>query len=260
MAVSIHQLAQWKREGRPITVLTAWDYITGQVADQAGADVVLVGDSLAMVALGYDTTLPLTLEEMLHHGRAVRRGVKRSLVVLDLPFMSYQISSDEAMRSAGRALKEAGAEAVKLEGGHEDALITIRRLVRAGIPVMGHVGLTPQSVNQFGGFRKQGKSPQEAERILAEAIALQAAGVFSLILEHIPADLATTISQKLTIPTIGIGAGPGCDGQVLVTADVLGLSDWQPPFAKVYANLREQAVQAASQFCDDVRQRQYPLK
>jgi 3-methyl-2-oxobutanoate hydroxymethyltransferase len=258
MAVGVHQIAKWKREGRPVAVLTAWDFMSAQIADQAGVDMVLVGDSLAMVALGHTTTLPLTLDEMLHHARAVQRGVQQAMIVVDLPFLSYQISTEEALRSAGRALKEAGAQAVKLEGGHPAMLETIRRLVQAGIPVMGHVGLTPQSVNQFGGFRKQGKTAAEADRILAEAQALSAAGVFSMVLEHIPAELADKITRSVPASTIGIGAGPGCDGQVLVTADVLGLSNWQPPFAKVYANLREQAVSAAQQFCLEVQQRRFP--
>ncbi|MGF1568758.1 MAG: 3-methyl-2-oxobutanoate hydroxymethyltransferase [Nodosilinea sp.] len=261
MAVSVHHILQWKQSGtpaQPLAVLTAWDFMSAQIVDQAGADIVLVGDSLAMVALGYDTTLPLTLDDMLICARAVRRGVKNALLVVDLPFLSYQTSLEEAMRSAGRALKEAGAQAVKLEGGHEMVVNTARRLVQWGIPVMGHVGLTPQSVNQFGGFRKQGKSAAEAERILAEAEALEQAGVFAIVLEHIPAELAGTITKALSIPTIGIGAGAQCDGQVLVTADVLGLSAWQPPFAKVYANLRAQAIEAAQQFCGDVRAGQYP--
>jgi 3-methyl-2-oxobutanoate hydroxymethyltransferase len=261
MGVSVHHISQWKQTGQPvqpIAVLTAWDTMSGQIVDQAGADIVLVGDSLAMVALGYDTTLPLTLEDMLICARAVRRGVKNALLVVDLPFLSYQISLEEAIRTAGRVLKETGAQAVKLEGGHRAVAETVRRLVEWGIPVMGHVGLTPQSVNQFGGFRKQGKSEAEAERILAEAQALEQAGAFSIVLEHIPVELARTITKSLGIPTIGIGAGVHCDGQVLVTADVLGLSAWQPPFAKVYANLREQAIAAAQQFCGDVRSGQYP--
>jgi len=261
MGVSVHHISQWKQTGQPvqpIAVLTAWDTISGQIVDQAGADIVLVGDSLAMVALGYDTTLPLTLEDMLICARAVRRGVKNALLVVDLPFLSYQISLEEAIRTAGRVLKETGAQAVKLEGGHRAVTETVRRLVEWGIPVMGHVGLTPQSVNQFGGFRKQGKSQAEAERILAEAQALEQAGAFSIVLEHIPTELARTITKSLGIPTIGIGAGVHCDGQVLVTADVLGLSAWQPPFARVYANLREQAIAAAQQFCGDVRSGQYP--
>lgn len=261
MAVSVHQISQWKQHGQPtsaIAVLTAWDAISGAIVDQAGADIVLVGDSLAMVALGYDTTLPLTLEDMVLCAGAVRRGVKNALLVVDLPFLSYQTSLEEAIRAAGRMLKEAGAQAVKLEGGHEGVIERVRRLVQWGIPVMGHVGLTPQSVNQLGGFRKQGKTDAEADRILTEAQALEQAGAFCIVLEHIPADLARTITKTLRIPTIGIGAGADCDGQVLVTADVLGLSTWQPPFAKVYANLRHQAIEAAKQFCGEVRSGQYP--
>lgn len=253
MAVSIRQLAQWKQERRPITVLTAWDYISGKIADQAGVDIALVGDSLAMVVLGYENTLPLTLDEMVHHARAVRRGVKQALVIADLPFLSYQISPEEAMRAAGRMIKEAGVHGVKLEGGSPAIATTVQRLVQIGIPVMGHVGLTPQSINQFGGFRKQGKSPVEADRILSEATALQEAGAFCVVLEHIPTALAQKITEVLTIPTIGIGASQHCDGQVLVMADVLGLSDWQPPFAKVYAQLQQLAVEAAGQFCQEVR-------
>ncbi|NEQ32632.1 MAG: 3-methyl-2-oxobutanoate hydroxymethyltransferase [Leptolyngbya sp. SIO4C5] len=258
MAVNVHQFIRWKQEGRAIAMLTAWDYVSAGIIEQAGVDIILVGDSLAMTVLGYETTLPLTLEEMLHHTKAVRRGAARSLVVADLPFLSYQVSIPQAIESAGRALKEGGAQAVKLEGGHEAMAQTIQALVKVGIPVMGHVGLTPQSINQFGGFRQQGKSPEAAERILQEAIAVEQAGAFSLVLEHIPAELAAKISQTLTIPTIGIGAGVHCDGQVLVTADVLGLSDWQPPFAKSYTHLREQATAAAQQFCQEVRDRQFP--
>lgn len=253
MAVRIHQFSEWKQLCQPVAVLTAWDFISGQIADQAGADIILVGDSLAMVALGYDTTLPLTLDELLHHAKAVRRGVKQALLVADLPFLSFQTSTADAIRSAGRALKEAGAAAVKLEGGYPRMATTIQALVESGIPVMGHVGLTPQSVNQTGGFRQQGTSPETADRIVQEAIAIEKAGAFSIILEHIPDELAQTITGTLKITTIGIGAGPHCDGQVLVTADVLGLSNWQPPFAKRYANLREQGIEAAKQFCRDVR-------
>ncbi|MBE7381118.1 MAG: 3-methyl-2-oxobutanoate hydroxymethyltransferase [Leptolyngbya sp. SIO1E4] len=257
MAVRINQFTKWKQAQRSVAVLTAWDFISGQIADQAGADIVLVGDSLAMVALGYDTTLPLTLDELIHHAKAVRRGVKDALLVADLPFLSFQTDLADAIRSAGRALKEAGAHAAKLEGGYPRMAETIRSLVESGIPVMGHVGLTPQSVNQIGGFRKQGTSPETADRILEEAIAIEKAGAFSIILEHIPDELAKTITDTLSITTIGIGAGPHCDGQVLVTADVLGLSDWQPPFAKRYANLREQGIQAAKQFCDEVRSQNF---
>ncbi len=260
MAVSVDHILRWKQTGhpaQPIAMLTAWDVMSAQIVDAAGADIVLVGDSLAMVALGYDTTLPLTMEDMLICAQAVRRGVKNALLVVDLPFLSYQTGIEDAVRSAGQMLK-IGAQAVKLEGGHGEVLEMVRRLVQWGMPVMGHVGLTPQSVNQFGGFRKQGKTQAEGDRILAEAQALEQAGAFSIVLEHIPTELARDITKALSIPTIGIGAGVHCDGQVLVTADVLGLSAWQPPFAKVYTNLRQQAVDAAQQFCEEVRSGQYP--
>ncbi len=257
MPITPPQLLQWKKQGRPIVVLTAWDYAIAQILDQAGVDLILVGDSLAMVALGYPTTLPITLEEMLHHARAVSRGVQRALLVFDLPFMSYQESVAQALHSAGRALKEAGMQAVKLEGGHPAAVETVFHLVQVGIPVMGHVGLTPQSVHQLG-YRQQGQSPEAAERILTEAIALEQAGAFAVVLEHLPADLAQKISQTLTIPTIGIGAGPYCDGQVLVTGDLLGLSDRQPPFAKVYSNLRHSITEAVQAYAEEVRQQRFP--
>jgi 3-methyl-2-oxobutanoate hydroxymethyltransferase len=216
----------------------------------------LVGDSLA-VMLGYETTLPVTLEEMIHHAKAVRRGVKRALVVVDLPFLTYQESVSQAMHSAGRILKETGAQAVKLEGGYPAMVETVARLVQAGIPVMGHVGLTPQSIHQLG-LRQQGKTQTAGERIFNEAIALEQAGVFSLVLEHIPANLALEITQKVRVPTIGIGAGVDCDGQVLVTSDVLGLSEKQPPFAKVYTNLREQITNAVQSYALEVRGGQFP--
>ncbi|MFP4121540.1 3-methyl-2-oxobutanoate hydroxymethyltransferase [Coleofasciculus sp.] len=255
--VNIQQLKQWKQQGRPLVVLTAWDYAIAQLLDAAGVDIILVGDSLGMVTLGYETTLPVTLDEMLHHAKAVRRGVKQAFVVCDLPFLSYQESLQQAMHSAGRVLKETGAQAVKLEGGHPAIAQTVAHLTTAGIPVMGHVGLTPQSVHLLG-YRQQGKTEEAAERILADAIALEQAGVFALVLEHIPADLARNITQTLTIPTIGIGAGADCDGQVLVTADLLGLSERQPPFAKVYANLRQVITQAVQEYSHDVRERQFP--
>jgi 3-methyl-2-oxobutanoate hydroxymethyltransferase len=257
MAVTTQQLMQWKQQGRRIVALTAWDWTIAQLLDSAGVDVILVGDSLAMVALGMETTLPVTLDEMLHHALAVRRGVKQALVVVDLPFLSYQESPQQAMRSAGRVLKETGAMAVKLEGGYPAIAETVYRLVRAGIPVLGHVGLTPQSVHLLG-YRQQGKTKEAGERILAEAEALQDAGAFGVVLEHIPADLAGRITQKLAIPTIGIGAGPDCDGQVLVTADLLGLSERKPPFAKSYVNLRETIGQAVRDFCAEVREGQFP--
>ncbi|MEL4898015.1 3-methyl-2-oxobutanoate hydroxymethyltransferase [Crocosphaera sp. Alani8] len=257
MALTTQQLITWKQQSRPIIALTAWDYAFAQILDMAGVDIILVGDSLAMVALGYQTTLPVTLDEMLHHAAAVRRGVERALVVCDLPFLSYQESTSQAIRAAGRALKETGVQGVKLEGGHPAAVETVARLSDIGIPVMGHVGLTPQSVNRLG-YRQQGTTEAEAERILLEAIALSEAGAFAIVLEHIPAKLARIITTKLDIPTIGIGAGSDCDGQVLVTADLLGLSEKQPPFAKSYVNLKEIITKAINNFSQEVREREFP--
>ena len=257
MIVNVHQFVQWKEEGKAIAVLTVWDYLSAQLVKAGGADIVLVGDSMAMTVMGHKTTLPLTLDEMIHHSKMVCRAIEDRLVVVDLPFLSYQTSLEVAMTSAGRVLKETGAQAVKMEGGHPSMVETIASVVQAGIPVMGHVGLTPQSVYQFGSFRKQGKSEEDAERILQEAVALEEAGTFAIVLEHIPADLARKISHLLTIPTIGIGAGPDCDGQVLVTSDLLGLSDWQPPFVQPYANLRERGIDAIQQFCKDVRHHKF---
>ncbi len=256
MPVTTQQLIQWKQQRRSIVALTAWDYAIAQILDAAGVDLILVGDTMAIV-LGYETTLPITLEEMLHHAKAVRRGVKRALMVVDLPFLTYQESPQQAMYSAGRVLKETGAQAVKMEGGYPLMVETIARLVQAGIPVMGHVGLTPQSVHQLG-LKQQGKTQEASERILLEAIALEQAGVFSIVLEHIPSDLALQITEKLSIPTIGIGAGVHCDGQVLVTSDVLGLSEKQPPFAKVYVNLRETITKAVQDYAVEVRERKFP--
>jgi len=252
MAVTTQQLIKWKLEGRKIVTLTAWDYCYAQILDAAGIDIILVGDSLAMVALGYKTTLPVTLEEMIHHTAAVCRGVKRALVVCDLPFLSYQESITQAIHSAGRVLKETGAAAVKLEGGSPSAVETVARLTTIGIPVMAHVGLTPQSVHQLG-YQQQGKTELEAERIEKEAIALTQAGAFAIVLEHIPTELAKKITAQLPIPTIGIGAGAFCDGQVLVTADLLGLSEKQPPFAKSYVNLRPIITQAVKDFTTDIK-------
>ncbi len=214
MIVNVHQFARWKQEGQAIAILTAWDYLSAQMVQAAGIDIVLVGDSMAMPVMGHETTIPLTLDEILHHAKMVCRAIKDTLVVVDLPFLTYHASLSAALLAAGRALKETGAQAVKMEGGYPDMVETIAAVVQAGIPVMGHVGLTPQSVYRFGSFRKHGKTDEEAERILGEAIALEKAGVFSIVLEHIPSDLAQKISQTLTIPTIGIGAGPDCDGQV----------------------------------------------
>lgn len=257
MAANIQQMMQWKQKGRSIVALTAWDYSIARLLDAAGVDLILVGDSLGMVALGYETTLPVTLDEMIHHAKAVRRGVKQALVVCDLPFLSYQESVQQAIHSAGRVLKETGVQAVKVEGGYPVMAETVARMVQAGIPVLGHVGLTPQSVHQLG-WRQQGKTPAAAEGIMAQAIALQQAGAFAVVLEHIPADLAAKITEKLQIPTIGIGAGKHCDGQVLVTADLLGLSEKLPPFAKAYANLQETITQAVQNFGTEVREQKFP--
>ncbi|MFO5492948.1 MAG: 3-methyl-2-oxobutanoate hydroxymethyltransferase [Cuspidothrix sp.] len=256
MPITTQLLTQWKQQGRAIVALTAWDYAIAQLLDGAGVDLILVGDSLAVI-LGYETTLPITLDEMIHHAKAVRRGVKNALVVVDLPFLTYQESMSQAMHSAGRVLKETGAQAVKLEGGYPAIVETITRLVQSGIPVMGHVGLTPQSIHQLG-LRQQGKTQTQGERILHEAIALEQAGVFAIVLEHIPTKLALQITQKLRIPTIGIGAGSNCDGQVLVTSDILGLSEKQPPFAKIYTNLRETITNAVQDYAMEVREGKFP--
>ncbi len=257
MAVTLQQLTQWKQSGRSIISLTAWDYSLAQVLDQAGVDIILVGDSLAMVGLGHSSTLPVTLDEMIHHAKAVCRGVERAYVVCDLPFMSYQVSIAQAIESAGRVIKETGASAIKLEGGHPLIIATVRELTAIGIPVMGHVGLTPQSVRILG-YKQQGKTRDEAEIIIGQAIALADAGAFAIILEHIPPDLAATITDKIPIPTIGIGAGNKCDGQVLVTADLLGLSARKPPFAKSYVNLRQIITTAVEDFTQEVQNKQFP--
>jgi 3-methyl-2-oxobutanoate hydroxymethyltransferase len=255
--MNVRQLMQYKIQGRPIVVLTAWDCAIASILDGAGIDIILVGDSLAMVTLGYENTLPLTLEEMIHHAKAVRRGVKNALIVVDLPFGSYQTSSDGAIASAVRILKETGAQAVKVEGGYPDLVGTVQRLVRAGIPVMGHIGLTPQSVHQLG-YRQQGQTEKERDRLLAEAVALEEAGVFAIVLEHLPLDLAHLITHKLSIPTIGIGAGKGCDGQVLVTADLLGMTPKQPPFAKAYTDLRSIIHDAVRAYSEEVKNGSFP--
>ena len=229
-------LASRKQAGLPISVLTAWDAISAAVVTEAGADAVLVGDSLAMVVLGHSTTLPVTLDEMLHHCRAAARGMaaaaqaQQPLLICDLPFLSYQCSPDEAVAAAGRVLKETPAAAVKLEGAEPETLAVIDRLVRSGIPVMGHIGLTPQSVHQLG-YRRQGNTNASQEALKRQALALEQSGCFAVVLEHIPSELASELQQRLTIPVIGIGAGEGCDGQVRVTADLLGLTSRQPPFS-----------------------------
>jgi 3-methyl-2-oxobutanoate hydroxymethyltransferase len=243
---------------KKITCLTAYDYPTARLMDEAGVDVVLVGDSVAMVVLGYESTLPLTMEEALHHTKAVRRGVQRALVVADMPFGTYQGDVNEALKNAVRFVKEAGAEAVKVEGG-ERRLEVIARLTEAEIPVMGHVGLTPQSVNAMGGYRVQGKTAGGAEQLLRDARAVEAAGAFSIVLEGIPRELAAEITKSVRIPTIGIGAGPDCDGQILVLHDLLGLTFQEPPkFARRYANVGEVMSQAVREYCADVQGGSFP--
>jgi 3-methyl-2-oxobutanoate hydroxymethyltransferase len=249
---TVRQLLQFKAQEKQIVVLTAWDFAIAEIIDKAGVDIILVGDSLAMVALGYENTVPLTLDEIIHHAKAVKRGVKNALILVDLPFLSYQTSIEVAITSAGRILKETGAQAVKLEGGYPAMVQTVERVVEAGIPVMGHIGLTPQSVHQLG-YRQQGQTESDRDRLIAEAIALEQAGAFAILLEHIPADLAKSITQKIAIPTIGIGAGVDCDGQVLVTADLLGLTLRQPPFAKAYVDLRTIVTQAVQDYSTEVR-------
>ncbi|MGD2040695.1 MAG: 3-methyl-2-oxobutanoate hydroxymethyltransferase [Anaerolineae bacterium] len=247
-----------KERDEPITMVTAYDYPLAVAADRAGIDSILVGDSLGMVVLGYDNTLQVTMADMLHHCRAVARGARYPLLVGDLPFMSYQTSVEEAVRNAGRFLQTAGMDAVKLEGGHERA-DAIRAIVSAGIPVMGHLGLTPQSVQQLGGFRAQGRTAAAAHRLLDDALLLQEAGCFSLVLEAIPGRLASLVSERLTIPTIGIGAGAGCDGQVLVIHDLLGFFDrFTPKFVKQYAHLHQEIAEALSAYHEDVKSGSFP--
>ena len=249
-----------KRRAEPITMLTAYDYATALAIDRAGIDSILVGDSLGMVVLGYENTLPVTMEDMLHHCKAVARGAKSALLIGDMPFMSYQVSVKQAVRNAGRFLQEAGMDAVKLEGGRDRA-DAIRAIVSTGIPVMGHLGLTPQSVHQLGGFRAQAKEAVAAKRLLEDALILQEAGCFSIVLEAIPARLAELVSKQLEIPTIGIGAGVGCDGQVLVTHDLLGLFDrFTPSFVKKYANLHEVMADAISAYKEDVEHQLFPTQ
>ncbi|HUK40968.1 MAG TPA: 3-methyl-2-oxobutanoate hydroxymethyltransferase [Candidatus Acidoferrales bacterium] len=243
---------------KKITCLTAYDYPTARLVDEAGVDVVLVGDSLGMVVLGYDSTLPVTLDEALHHTKAVRRGVQHALVVGDMPYGTYHAEIHEAIRNAMRFVKEAGAEAVKIEGG-ERRLELIARLTEAEIPVMGHVGLTPQSVNAMGGYRVQGKTPGAAEQLLRDARAVEAAGAFAIVLEGIPREVAAEITRSVRIPTIGIGAGPDCDGQILVLHDILGLTFQEPPkFARRYANVSDAISQAVREYCADVQSSSFP--
>jgi len=256
--VSAKDFVRLKRNGQKIAMLTAYDFYTARFLDQAGMDGILVGDSANMVFYGEPTTLSITVDQMVYHTRAVARAVRRALVVADMPFMSYQVNPDEALRNAGRFLKESGAGAVKLEGGLP-MVATVKRIIDVGIPVMGHIGLVPQSVHRFGGFAVQGRTPGDRDFLKESAQALAEAGCFSMVLEAIPADLASEISAMIEIPTIGIGAGAGCDGQILVTNDLLGLYDeFQPRYVRRYANLAETMKEAFGRYADDVRNRRFP--
>jgi len=256
--ITTMSLRQMKKTGDKITMLTAYDFVTASLMDEAGVDIILVGDSLGMVVMGYESTLPVTMDEMIHHTKAVTRGTKRAMVIGDMPFMSYQVSVEHALTNAGRFMKEAGAHGVKLEGGREMAE-AVRKIVGSGIPVMGHLGLTPQSVHQLGGYRVQGKDKSAARRILDDAKILEEAGAFSLVLECVPASLAKEITSSLTIPTIGIGAGVQCDGQVLVVNDMLGMFDmFTTKFVKRYAELGKEMRRAFSQYIDEVKKEDFP--
>jgi 3-methyl-2-oxobutanoate hydroxymethyltransferase len=253
--ITVHDLRAWKAAGTRFAMLTAYDYPTARILDEAGIPVLLVGDSLAQNVLGYETTLPVTMEEMLHHTRAVARGARAAMVVADMPFLSYQVSVEEGIRNAGRFVKEAGAHAVKLEGPQ---LELTARLVELGIPVMGHIGLTPQSVHGLGGYRVQGRGEEAARRLLDQALAIEKAGAFAIVLEAIPAELAREITARVHVPTIGIGAGPHCDAQVLVLTDVLGLSEHVPKLAKAYADLRGTIAAAVRAFAEEVAAGTFP--
>lgn len=256
--VTTRALQEMKQKGRRIAALTAYDALIARVFDEAGIDVLLVGDSVANVVQGHQTTLPVTLDEIIYHTKAVTRGVQRAMVVADMPFMSYQVRVDEAFRNAGRIMKETDASAVKLEGGIEYAE-SVRRMTASGIPVMGHLGLQPQSIHQYGGYRPRGTTADEAEKIISDAEALEQAGAFGIVLEKIPAELAQRVTSKLAIPTIGIGAGAGCDGQILVYADMLGLTvDFNPRFVRRYDQFADRARDAARQYADDIRAGTFP--
>lgn len=256
--VTTRRLAEMKKAGMPIASITAYDALTARLFDEAGIDVILVGDSVGNVVQGQETTLPVTLDEMIYHTRAVIRGVSRALVVTDMPFMTYQVTPQEAFRNAGRLMKEAGTGAVKLEGGQR-VLQAVTMMTEAGIPVMAHLGLTPQSIHQFGSYKERGRSAEEADQMKRDAVALQGAGAFAIVLEKIPAALANEISSLLDIPTIGIGAGVQCDGQILVWSDMLGMStDFRPRFVRRYAELHEVIHTAMTAYISQVRERTFP--
>jgi 3-methyl-2-oxobutanoate hydroxymethyltransferase len=260
MRVTINQIKEMKQKGERITMLTAYDYTTAKIVDEAGIPLILVGDSLGMVVLGYESTIPVTIEDMLHHTRAVVRGTKKAMVIGDMPFMTYHVSLEDALRNAGRFIQETGCQAVKLEGGVTVAE-KVKRIVECGIPVMGHIGLTPQSINQLGGYRIQGKNPEAAIKMLEDARALEQAGAFSIVMETVPAPLATLITQKISIPTIGIGAGSGCDGQVQVINDIFGsYTDFVPKHAKQYAKIADIMSSAVAQYHEEVKSGKFPTE
>lgn len=256
--ITTTKLIEMKAKGRRIAALTAYDAPTARLLNEAGVDVILVGDSVGNVKLGYENTLPVTVDDILHHLKAVRRGNSRALLVADMPYLSYELGIPCALANAGRFVKEGGAEAVKVEGGIEVAPV-IKELLRINVPVMGHLGLTPQAVHRLGGYKVQGRDPVQAERIITDARILEGAGVFAIVLECVPADLAREITRKVGVPTIGIGAGAGCDGQILVTDDLLGLGERSvPKFVKTYADLRPQMLAAVRSYSDDVRGGKFP--
>jgi len=258
MRVAVNQIKGMKQRGEKITMLTAYDYATARIIDEVGVPLILVGDSLGMVVLGYESTIPVTTDEMLHHTKAVVRGTKQAMIIGDMPFMTYHISVSDALRNAARFIQEGGAQAIKLEGGVAVAE-TVRRIVDCGIPVMGHIGLTPQSINQLGGYKVQGKTPESARKLVEDARALEEAGVFAIILEVVPAPLATLITRKVSVPVIGIGAGAGCDGQVQVISDILGLSDSCCfKHAKQYARLAGVIRAAVSEYDNEVKDGSFP--
>ena len=258
--ITISAIQKMKQSGEKISMLTAYDYSTAAIMDEEGMDIILIGDSLGMVVLGYDSTLPVTMEDMIHHTKAVSRAVKRAMVIADMPFLSYHTSVQDGMYNAGRLMKEAGAHGVKLEGGQEVADV-VRKITSSGIPLMGHLGLTPQSVHQLGGYKVQGKDDKTARKLMEDARVLEEAGAFSLVLECVPAQLAGEISRALTIPTIGIGAGVECDGQVLVVNDMLGIFEkFTPKFVKKYAELNKDIRAAMKQYIDEVKSGAFPGK
>lgn len=258
MRLTIAEIKEMKQRKEKIPMLTAYDYATAKIMDEAGIPLILVGDSLGMVVLGYESTIPVTMEEMLHHTRAVVRATKRALVIGDMPFMTYHATVSEALHNAARFIQQGGAQAVKLEGG-EVVAETVERLVNCGIPVMGHIGLTPQSIHQLGGFKVQGRTPEAAKRLLRDALALEEAGTFAIVLESVPAPLSKLITEKVSIPTIGIGAGPDCDGQVQVISDLLGLfTEFVPRHAKQYARLAEVINDAIATYIAEVKEGAFP--